>query len=251
MRLAPEREAQYALDFGLSRSGLSMAAQLAYDHLVAEGKGAPPPPPLTKEERKRARQERHEEFRRRLELAGEITWLPNLGVAVRDGTVYQHGVDRGDSGFDAVASRERRNPEGLKRLGSLAGAHAEVVSGKTGKARRGGGERTGDVIALAPVLGPLALIAALSRSEPGLAVVIFADGSVREKRFTDKPSVTRAQAEAVQFNALAAAADPAEASGSSGHGVVSELERLAALRSSGVLDDEEFRAAKARIITGG
>jgi Short C-terminal domain len=34
-------------------------------------------------------------------------------------------------------------------------------------------------------------------------------------------------------------------------GVAAELERLVALRSSGMLDDEEFRAAKARIIHGG
>lgn len=36
-----------------------------------------------------------------------------------------------------------------------------------------------------------------------------------------------------------------------GTGVAAELERLAALHSSGALDDEEFRAAKARIINGG
>jgi hypothetical protein len=35
-----------------------------------------------------------------------------------------------------------------------------------------------------------------------------------------------------------------------GTGVAAELERLAALHSSGALDDEEFRAAKARIIQG-
>jgi hypothetical protein len=39
--------------------------------------------------------------------------------------------------------------------------------------------------------------------------------------------------------------------GQDGTGVTAELERLAALHSSGVLDDEEFRAAKARIIHGG
>jgi hypothetical protein len=34
-------------------------------------------------------------------------------------------------------------------------------------------------------------------------------------------------------------------------GVAAELERLAALHESGALDDEGFRAAKARIIRGG
>jgi Short C-terminal domain len=33
-------------------------------------------------------------------------------------------------------------------------------------------------------------------------------------------------------------------------GVATELERLAALYASGVLDDEEFRQAKARILGG-
>jgi len=44
---------------------------------------------------------------------------------------------------------------------------------------------------------------------------------------------------------------PAGPDGQEGTGVAAELERLAALHSSGVLDDEEFRAAKARIIHGG
>ena len=43
----------------------------------------------------------------------------------------------------------------------------------------------------------------------------------------------------------------AEPDSQDGAGVTAELERLAALHSSGALDDEEFRAAKARIIHGG
>jgi hypothetical protein len=42
----------------------------------------------------------------------------------------------------------------------------------------------------------------------------------------------------------------AEPSNQEGTGVAAELERLAALHSLGALDDEEFRAAKARIIHG-
>lgn len=183
-----------------------------------------------------------------MKVAEEITWLPNLGVAVRDGNVYQHGADRGESGFDAQASRERRDPAQLRLLGSLAGAHAEVVAGKTQKRRRSGGERVGDVAALAPLIGPFALLAAGSRAGTGLAVVTFADGTVREKEFKDKPSLLKAQGEAVRFNALAADAGPEKVTGSSGGGVAVELERLAALHASGVLDDEEFRQAKARII---
>ena len=146
----------------------------------------------------------------------------------------------------------------MKLLGPLAGAHAEVVSGKTQQRRRSGGARAGDVIALAPILGPFALLAGASRAGTGVALVTFADGNVWEKRFIDKPSVTKAQAEAVRFNALAASGQPAAgaASGSAersarvGTGVSAELEHLAALHSSGMLDDDEFRAAKARIIGG-
>jgi hypothetical protein len=43
----------------------------------------------------------------------------------------------------------------------------------------------------------------------------------------------------------------AEPDSRGGTGVAAELERLAELHSSGALDDEEFRAAKARIIHGG
>ncbi len=61
----------------------------------------------------------------------------------------------------------------------------------------------------------------------------------------------------LRFNGLASqAADGAHSGSAEGSaqvvtGVAAELERLAALHSSGALDDEEFRAAKARIIHGG
>ena len=79
-------------------------------------------------------------------------------------------------------------------------------------------------------------------------MITFADGTVREKEFKDKPSLLKAQGEAVRFNAMAVEASPKEVTGSSGSGVAVELERLAALHASGALDDEEFRRAKARII---
>ncbi len=76
-------------------------------------------------------------------------------------------------------------------------------------------------------------------------------GDLREGR----GSLTRAQVAAARFNALAAAAAAAEAPAAapveaSQGGLTAELERLAALHTSGALDDEEFRAAKARIIGG-
>jgi hypothetical protein len=210
---------------------------------------------------KQAQRERRALALRELEAALKVAeatqWFPNLGVAIRDGNVYQHGADRGD-GYDALAQRERRGRAVMELLAPLAGAHAEVLAGKTEKRRRTGAERAGDVAALAPAVGPFALLAGFSRAGTGVAVVTFADGNVREKGFADKPSLLKAQAEAVQFNALAASSQPDDGpvSGSagetarSGTGIAAELERLAALHASGVLDEDEFRAAKARILGG-
>lgn len=260
MAMTPLEEATYALNFGVSRSDLSMPAQLEYDRLVAEGYGSPPVT-LTKNEYKQAKLERREQARRELEEALKIAeataWFPDLGVAVRDGNVYQHGADRSD-GYDALALRERMGRAVMKLLAPLAGAHADVLAGKTQKRRRTGAARAGDVVALAPVVGPFALLAGFSRAGTGVAVVTFADGNVREKEFTDKPSLLKAQAEAVRFNALVASSPPGDGpvSGSaaspapSDTGIAAELERLAALHASGVLDENEFRAAKARILGG-
>jgi hypothetical protein len=255
-------EAKFALDSGVRSSYLSPRAQLEYDRLVAEGYGTPPQEErsATRDEHEEARRKRDEEASRWLEEHRKLPatiWLPVLGVAVRDGRVYQHGVDQGGSEHDAKAAREHRNPAQMKLLGALAGAHAEVVSGKVGK-RRTGHERAGDVVILASLVGPLALLAGISRAGTGIAVVTFPDGSARQKRFTDKASLAKAQAEAARFNALAASSQPAhcaasgspEGSAADDTRIAAELQHLAALHASGVLDDEEFRAAKARIISG-
>jgi hypothetical protein len=209
-KMKPDQEAAFALDYGSSRSSLSPEAQIVYDQLV--------------EERQRAQQERES-------LIAATTWFPDLGVGVRDGNVYQH-------------------MRGIKLLGLLAGAHAEAVAGNAGK-RRSASERAVAVALVGPV-------GAVSRAYRGVAAVVFADGSSSEKMLTDLASVARAQAQAGQFNALAASTQPAVSVAAhersypahDGLGVVSELERLATLHSTGALDDEEFRAAKARIIRG-
>ena len=255
----PLEEAAYALDYGVSRSNLSLAAQIEYDRLVAaQAQYDRLKVPLTKEERKQAQQQRGEEDRPRLEewqkLDAETAWFPDMGVAVRDGNVYQHGSDKGGPGRDVLASSERTRRAEMKLLGPLAGAHAEVLSGKTQQRRRSGSDRFGDAVALSMVLGPVGLLAGISRAGTGVALVTLADGNVREKRFTDKPSLLRAQADVVRFNALAASVastPPEEVAGSGQDGVASELERLVALHASGALDDEEFRAAKSRIIHDG
>jgi len=45
MALTPTEEAKYALDYGVSRSDLSLGAQIEYDRLVAEGYAKPPGSP--------------------------------------------------------------------------------------------------------------------------------------------------------------------------------------------------------------
>jgi Short C-terminal domain len=258
MAMTPEQEARYALGYGVARSDLSLAAQLEYDRLVA---GQVPSPegqrPQTKEERKeghrQARQERREETRRRWqerqERAAATTWFPNLGVAVHEGQVYQHGAKQSGMASDMQARNERTLGMTTKLLGSLTGAHAEVGGGKGGH-RRSGNARVADAALATAVVGPLGLLAGASRTGyRGFAVVAFADGSAWEKSFTDSASLIKAQSEALRFNSLGASAKASDVPQDGG--VAAELERLAALRASGMLDDEEFRAAKARIIHGG
>jgi len=289
MALTPAEEAKSALDHGSSRSSLSPEAQIIYDRLAVERRadeirsiletrivalerrGVSGRDPATDAELAILRADcdklvaagaqvttgghpvrlltlsatavrvleqppgyREMSLQEWKELLARTTSFPNLGVAVRDGSVYGKGG----------------------RLGPLAGAHAEVLAGKTGKRRRSAHARVADTVIATSVLGPVGLLAAISRAGTGVAVVMFADGTVRQKEFTDSPSLLMAQAEAVQFNAVAAAAKPADnvASGSAGRsaqndtGVAAELERLAALHASGALDDDEFRAAKARVL---
>lgn len=208
MARTPEQDAAYALNFGVSRSDLKPEAQAAYDRLVQERQ-------QVQEERKR--------------LTAATVWFPDLGVGVRDGNVYEHTA-------------------GMKLLGPLAGARAEALAGNAGS-YRSAGQRAAAVALVGPA-------GAISRTYKGVAVVAFADGSVSEKLLADLASVAKAQAAASRFNSLAASAQPAEdipsgrehGPAQNGEEIVSRLERLAALHFSGALDDEEFRAAKARII---
>lgn len=342
MAMTPTQEAEYALDYEAGRAGLSPAAQIEYDRLL-------PAWQARHEEQAREQAKRREESRK---VAAGTTWLPNLGVAVYGGNVYQHGANQSGSKSDRLVWMERSRGARMRLLGSLPGAHAEVISGKAGN-RRSGGARTADAMLAAHLLGPVGLLAAMSRAGTGVAVVTFADANFWQKTFADKQSLTKAHAEAVRFNALAASSQPADliarqirvmeeaghgiahegvcpkcslpvtwdgstkvpyvhaatgqydcppddpsivtgrcpkcsrpvvwyterdktpvhaATGKfecppdaesqegtgvaaqldsqEGTGVAAELERLAALHESGALDDEEFRAAKARIIHG-
>jgi len=97
----------------------------------------------------------------------------------------------------------------------------------------------------------MAEVARLVRDLEGarFAAVAFAGGNVSKKKLTDAPALIKAKAEAVRFNILAVGAAPETRP--AGNGVASDLERLAALHTSGILDDEEFRQAKARALTEG
>lgn len=262
MAMTPAQEAQYAISNGVNRSDLSQGAQIEYDRLIADGYGTPQGQrPATKEGRMRVLQERREESRRRWqereERAAATAWLPKLGVAVRDGNVYQHGANQSGMASDVQASNERKLGMETKLLGPLAGAHAEVGGGKGGH-RRSGNARVADAALAVGALGPLGLLAGVSRTGfQGFAVVTFPDGTAWEKKFKDSASLIKAQSEAVRFNALAASQRAQGGAGiatehhsamQSEGGVVAELERLIAVHKSGALDDEEFRAAKAQII---
>ena len=127
------------------------------------------------------------------------TDLFTLGVAVYDGQVYKWGY--------GVATGKPARPQ--DHLGALAGARAEVVSGIVGH-RRSDGRRPADTLAATALVGPLGLLAGISRQSrvptKGTAFVIFADGTTHEKQITSAADLLKAQAEAVRFNALAPAA---------------------------------------------
>jgi biotin carboxyl carrier protein len=57
-----------------------------------------------------------------------------------------------------------------------------------------------------------------------------------------------AQAAAAQYAAQAPAAAPAPAPAAGGTDVVAELQKLASLKDAGILSDDEFAAAKAKLL---
>jgi hypothetical protein len=61
---------------------------------------------------------------------------------------------------------------------------------------------------------------------------------------------TQAQVEERAEQQQAAAPAPAAAVESAGDDMVAQLEKLAGLKASGILSEEEFTAAKARLIAG-
>ncbi|WP_300611058.1 hypothetical protein [Trebonia sp.] len=106
--------------------------------------------------------------------------LPDLGITVKDGVVYKTGFTR-------------------KRLGDLAGSHAELTDGTRP-------HRIGTGIALATVSLGMGAVAALTRKNKASAFIVFADGTTHEKKLEGKTAIGNAQRAAVRYNAAAAAA---------------------------------------------
>jgi hypothetical protein len=192
------------------------------------------------EQRRQADQSAKQAARREATIdAMNFKWdYPALKVFVRDGKVVRPTLNDGK-----VESRV---------LGDL----KEAKAGMTSKHRR-----VGFVIAVG--------LAGLGSGQ-AKAYIVFPDGSTYVTKLIGNGAIRQAEldvarfnadaeskGEAAQINAPTASSQPAAgvASGSAegsaqGAGVAAELERLVALHSSGALDDEEFRAAKARIIHG-
>ncbi len=86
-----------------------------------------------------------------------------------------------------------------KRLGALAGAHAELTDGTRP-------HRVGAALVTAPLSLGAGLLIGLTRKSKASAFVVFADGTVHERKLDGKSAISAAQRDAVKFNALTNAA---------------------------------------------
>ena len=187
--------------------------QIEHERPAAQGDGVPREllPPLTTAERRQARRERRDDRARERKKRRELA-AATIWLPALGVAIRDGNVYAWELSWSG--------PVTGRLLGPLAWAHA----GTTG--------------------------AGMSRKRyRGVAAVAFTDGSVSEKKLTDATALIKAKAEAVRFNILAVGAAPETRP--AGNGVASDLERLAALHTSGILDDEEFRQAKARALTEG
>lgn len=88
-----------------------------------------------------------------------------------------------------------------KRLGSIAGAHAELTDGTRP-------HRVGAALITAPLSLGAGLLIGLTRGTRASAFVVFADGTLHERKLSGKSQVAAAQRDVIKFNALAAAQQP-------------------------------------------
>ena len=129
----------------------------------------------TAEQQRAATLDRTAEQERRLALRG-------LGVRVRDGLVYYAGT----------------LTEG-HLLGELKGAEAEITDATKPQMIRAG---LTSGIALGTLIGPLALLPGVFRKSKAVAFVVFANGTVHERKLDGNAAIRAAQRDVVKFNAL-------------------------------------------------
>ncbi len=134
--------------------------------------------------------------------------LAGLGVRVRGDTVYANEIEflgerpgpaassQGDESGRAAGRRSPVDVEG-RRIGALAGAHAELTAG-TQRRRVTAGTLTGALVM--PLAG---LAAGLTKKGSAIGVVVFADGSTFESPLKGLQAIQEAQRDAARFNALA------------------------------------------------
>jgi hypothetical protein len=87
-----------------------------------------------------------------------------------------------------------------RRLGPLKGAHAELTSGTRH-------HRIGAAAVAAPLSLGAGLLIGLTKKSKATAFVVFADGTVHERKLEGNSMISSAQRDAVKFNALASAKD--------------------------------------------
>jgi hypothetical protein len=134
--------------------------------------------------------------------------LPGLGVRVRGDSVYANEIEflgerpdpaafvQGDAAGRAAGRRSPVYVEG-RRIGALAGAHAELTAG-TQRHRVTAGSLTGALVM--PLVG---LAAGLAKKGSAFGFVVFADGSTFECPVKGPQAIQEAKRDAVRFNALA------------------------------------------------
>ena len=113
------------------------------------------------------------------------TRFPGIGVRVRNG---------------AVCKDEWQG----KRLGALAGAHAELTGGTRP-------HNIGAAIITAPLSLGAGLLIGLTRRTEASAFIVFADGTLHEHKVHGKSALAAAQRDTVKFNATASAAPAPQA----------------------------------------
>jgi hypothetical protein len=155
--------------------------------------------------------------------------LPSLGVRVRDGMVYKGTLTEGHL------------------LGELKGAQAVITDPTKAQMIRAG---LTSGVALGTLIGPIALLPGVFRKSKAVAFVVFMDGIVHERRLDGNMAIRGAQRDAVKFNALVAACQPAEEPPppATPRSAADRLAELTRMHDDGMITDDEYQAKRAEMI---